>query len=201
MARVIDDGLVKTYTEVYVKNLQDILDTFENEDLRALCVEMIKTIPEYWYHVGASSTGKYHPQYAVGEGGLMRHTVALVQIMNHLFVVSRAFYTPRERDLLRIAGVMHDSRKSGSQADYEASHYTNFDHPLKAAAIVRGFKDKGWSNDEIEIVANAVESHMGQWNVDSRTGATLPLPKTKYQTLLHWCDYLASRKDIEIKFE
>ena len=68
------------------------LRTIENDDLRILAVEMIKTLPEYWYHVGASSTGKYHPEYSLGEGGLMRHTVALVRILNYM-LEARIFYS------------------------------------------------------------------------------------------------------------
>ena len=68
------------------------LRTIENDDLRILAGEMIKTIPEYWYHVGASSTGKYHPEYPLGEGGLMRHTVALVRILNYM-LEARIFYS------------------------------------------------------------------------------------------------------------
>ena len=68
------------------------LRTIENDDLRILAGEMIKTLPEYWYHVGASSTGKYHPEYSLGEGGLMRHTVALVRILNYM-LEARIFYS------------------------------------------------------------------------------------------------------------
>ena len=68
------------------------LRTIENDDLRILAGEMIKTVPEYWYHVGASSTGKYHPEYSLGEGGLMRHTVALVRILNYM-LEARIFYS------------------------------------------------------------------------------------------------------------
>lgn len=64
--------------------LEEIINTIENEDLKELANELIKTIPDYWYHVGASSTGKYHPAYALGEGGLMRHTIALCKIMNYI---------------------------------------------------------------------------------------------------------------------
>lgn len=32
------------------------LRTIKNDDLRILAGEMIKTLHEYWYHVGASST-------------------------------------------------------------------------------------------------------------------------------------------------
>ena len=68
------------------------LRTIENDDLRILAGEMIKTIPEYWYHVRASSTGKYPPEYSLGEGGLMRHTVALVRILNCM-LEARIFYS------------------------------------------------------------------------------------------------------------
>ncbi len=68
------------------------LRTIENDDLRFLAGEMIKTIPEYWYHFGASSTGKYHPEYSLGEGGLMRHTVALIRILNNM-LEARIFYS------------------------------------------------------------------------------------------------------------
>lgn len=178
---------------------EEIISTIENEDLKELALELIKTIPPYFYEVAASSTGKYHPSYALGEGGLYRHTLALCRIMNHLFEVSN--YTSRDKDLMRIAGMMHDTRKSGDQEEYEINHYTNFDHPLQAALIVRAFKNKKWNNDEIETIASAIESHMGKWNTDKRSSAVLPLPKTKYQMIVHWCDYLASRKDIEIKFD
>lgn len=68
------------------------LRTIKNDDLRILAGEMIKTLPEYWYHVGASSTGKYHPEYSLGEGGLMRHTVALIRILNYM-LEARIFYS------------------------------------------------------------------------------------------------------------
>lgn len=177
---------------------EEVIDTIENEDLKELALELIKTIPPYFYEVPASSTGKYHPEYALGTAGLYRHTLALCRIMNHIFEVSN--YTSRDKDLMRIAGMMHDTRKSGDQESFEHSKYTHFTHPLQAATIVRMFKDKKWNNDEIEIIASAIESHMGRWNTDKKNTIVLPLPKSKYQMIVHWCDYLASRKDIEIKF-
>lgn len=154
------------------------------------------------FSVAASSTGKYHPTYALGDGGLARHTVALVRILNHVFGVESIAdqFTSRERDLLRVAGIAHDMQKSGSQEDYERNKYTKFDHPLRAANMVR--KLSGLPEEEKELIATTIESHMGQWNVDKRNpGTVLPKPENKYQILLHLCDYLASRKDIEIKFD
>lgn len=180
--------------------LKEVTLTFENDDLKELCKEVLKTIPDYFYNVAASSTGKYHPSYALGDGGLVRHTTALCKIMNSIFEVT-PYFDSRERDLLRIAGIMHDSRKSGDQDAYARNKYTNFDHPIQAAEVIRSFKGKNWNDDEIEIIAVAIESHMGQWNTDRRSSVILPTPENKYQYMLHVCDYLASRKFLEVKFD
>jgi 23S rRNA maturation-related 3'-5' exoribonuclease YhaM len=116
----------------------EILETFEDANVKALARIMIDDIPDYFYDIGASSTGKYHPQYALGDLGLARHTVALCRIMNYIFSLEQTQedFTPRERDLLRLAGIMHDSRKCGETK----SRYTVFEHPLMAASAVRRYK-------------------------------------------------------------
>ena len=178
-----------------------LLDTFENEDIKNFANECIETIPNYFWDVGASSTGKYHPQYALGDLGLARHTCALVRFLNHILNIDcyKNEFTSRERDLLRVAGIMHDSRKSGDDEDYARNKFTKFDHPILAANEIRtiiGFIPE----DEVEFVANTIESHMGQWNTDKRNKTELPFPENKYQKILHLADYLASRKDIEVLF-
>lgn len=186
----------------------EILNTFETNNIKQFAELCIETIPDYFWRVPASSTGKYHPTYALGDGGLVRHTLALCRIMNHLFNLDwfKQKYNAEERDCLRLAGLMHDTRKSGSQKDYEKSKWTTFDHPLQAAKMV--YKTYMYNKDSlsirgsyIDMICKAIESHMGQWNTDKRSGVELPVPEGDYQALLHVCDYLASRKDIEMKFE
>lgn len=180
-----------------------ILDTIVSEDIRKFAERCIETIPDYFWDVGASSTGKYHPQYALGNLGLARHTCALVRFMNYIFEVDCVSenFTQREKDLMRVAGIMHDSRKSGNDDDFVKNKYTKFEHPLLAANVIRSLKDNELSDDEIEIIATAIESHMGQWNTNKRSSIILPLPINKYQKILHLADYLASRKDIEVLFD
>lgn len=183
------------------KIFDSLLDTFENEDIKNFANECIETIPNYFWDVGASSTGKYHPQYALGDLGLARHTCALVRFLNHILSIDcyKNEFTSRERDLLRVAGIMHDSRKSGDDEDYTRNKFTKFDHPILAANEIRtiiGFIPE----DEVEFVASTIESHMGQWNTDKKSKTVLPLPENKYQKILHLADYLASRKDIEVLF-
>lgn len=184
------------------KIFDSILNTIENEDIRYFAEQCIETIPDYFWEVGASSTGKYHPQYALGELGLARHTCALVRFLNHILNVD-CFgnkFTSREKDLMRVAGMMHDTRKSGDDEAYAKNKYTKFDHPLLAANEIRtliGFI----SEEELELIASTIESHMGQWNTDKRSKVVLPLPENKYQKMIHLADYLASRKDIEVLFD
>lgn len=182
------------------KIFDEVIETIENTDIKEYARKLLETIPNYFWNVGASSTGKYHPQYALGDLGLARHTCALVRIMNHILSLDcmKEDFNSRERDLLRIAGMMHDTRKSGNDEDYIKSKFTKFDHPLLAAKIIR--ESKGIPSDEVELIANAIESHMGQWNTHKRSSVILPVPQNKYQKMLHICDYLASRKDIEVIF-
>lgn len=183
------------------KIFESLLDTFENEDIKKFTESCIDTIPSYFWEVGASSTGKYHPAYALGKLGLARHTCALVRFLNHMLSIDciKNDFSSRERDLMRVAGIMHDSMKSGTDEDYARSKYTKFEHPILAANNIR--KMSGLPDDEIELIATTIESHMGQWATDKRSKTVLPTPENKYQKLVHLADYLASRKDIEVLFD
>ena len=56
------------------------------------------------------------------------------------------------------------------------------------------------NENELDFFARAVESHMGPWNTDYDGNEILPKPKTKYENFVHMCDYLASRRYLNIKF-
>jgi uncharacterized protein (DUF3820 family) len=135
--------------------------------------------------------------------GLMRHQIAVVRFIN-LFLELEQYqneFTSRERDLMRLAGLIHDGRKSGAQEDYEKSKYTKFNHPILMADVVRSFDGEYLNHDEIEMVAEAISKHMGQWNFDKKTSVILPKPNDNLSKLVHLADYLASRKSLTMEFE
>jgi len=183
------------------KLLEPILNTFENEDIKEFAIELLNNLPEYIWHVGASSTGKYHPAYSLGEGGLMRHQIAVVRFLNFFLELEQygAGMTSRERDLMRTAALIHDGMKSGTQDDYNKSKYTKFNHPILMAEVVRS--TDGLNTSERDFIAHCIESHMGQWALDKKTNVELPKPKDEYQKLVHLADYLASRKSLAMDFE
>ena len=190
-------------TEERFNLMEPILNTFENQDIKEFAIVLLDNLPEYIWHIGASSTGKYHPAYSLGEGGLMRHQMAVVRFLNFFFELEQynSKLTSREMDLMRLSGLIHDGRKSGTQEDYEASKYTKFDHPLQMAEVVRSYDGQYLNHEEIEMVADIISRHMGAWNTDKKSNTTLPKPNNKYARMVHLADYLASRKCLTMDFD
>ncbi len=133
----------------------------------------------------------------------MRHQIAVVRFLNYFFELEQynTKFTSREMDLMRVAGLVHDGRKSGEQADYEKSKFTKFDHPMQMANVIRSYDGQYLTHDDLEFVAHCIESHMGQWCTDRKSKAVLPKPMDEYQQFVHLADYLASRKDLTMAFE
>lgn len=190
-------------TEQQSQMITPILNTIVNDDIREFAKVLAEGLPSYIWEVGASSTGKYHPAYSLGEGGLMRHQIAVVRFLNFFFELEQynTKFTSREIDLMRVAGLVHDGRKSGEQVDYERSKYTKFDHPVQMANVVRNYDGQYLSHDELEFIAHCIESHMGQWCTDKKSSTVLSKPLDDYQHFVHLADYLASRKDLTMAFD
>lgn len=190
-------------TEQQNNMVAPILLTIVNDDIREFAKVLVEGLPNYIWEVGASSTGKYHPAYSLGLGGLMRHQIAVVRFLNYFFELEQynTKFTSREMDLMRVAGLIHDGRKSGEQSDYERSKFTKFDHPIQMANIIRSYDGQYLNHNEIEFIANCIASHMGQWNVDRKSGEVLDKPTSDYQHFVHLADYLASRKDLTMAFD
>lgn len=168
--------------------------------LRESAAILIGEVPDYFFHVAASSTGKYHPEFSLGEGGLLRHTKAAVKIGKSLLddPIFGDKYTETEKDLMLIALMLHDSIKHG----FVEEAYTKADHPLLAVEFIKKNQDKTkFTEDEINFMCSCIASHMGPWNTDYLTKEEiLPKPKNKYQSFVHMCDYLASRKFLNVTF-
>lgn len=183
-----------------VKVFEKEIEYVNNPRYKVSIEKLIELLPDYFFEVPASSTGKYHPSFAIGNRGLVRHTKVAARIAKELFnddSISGG-YTHNEKDLMIMALIMHDGLKSG----LIKSEYTSFDHPLLVSKYIRENKDKTELKDnELEFLCKVIESHMGPWNTNSYSNVTLPVPETRYQRFVHMCDYLASRKFLDVKFD
>ncbi len=178
---------------------QKEISYIKNKDYQSSVKALLEKVPDYFFEIPASSTGKYHPKYALNESGLLRHTKVAITIAYSLLQIDsiKNKYTENERDLLLIALMFHDTIKSGNPKE----EFTRFDHPLLAAQFIKDNQDcTSFTEEEIKFLQDSIKTHMGQWNTSSYSSVTLPLPKTKYQTFVHMCDYLASRKFLEVPF-
>jgi hypothetical protein len=181
---------------VFDKELNYLKDENNRKNIRYL----LDLLPDYFYQIPASSTGKYHPYYALGEGGLVRHTKVAVRIAYELLKNNSIGYsfTSQEKDLIMMALLVHDGFKKGEK-DQE---YTVFEHPLIIGNFIRNqASNLTLKSDDLELLISMVESHMGEWNTNKYSNIELPLPKNKYQRFVHMCDDLSSKKFLDIKFD
>lgn len=182
-----------------VEMVKTELNYIKNSRIRKSAEIFVNMLPDYFFTTAASSTGKYHPAFAAGEGGLLRHSKAAAYILNEI-ISTKTFgsdFTPDEKDLLRFAILVHDGFKHGITEE----QYTKHEHPLICATCIRAAKDKmELTDEEIEYVATAVESHMGEWNTSNYSDIELALPTSKAQKLVHLADFLSSKKVLDIKF-
>ena len=178
----------------------DELGYIKDEELAECLLNIINMLPEYWLDEPASSTGKYHPEYALGKGGLLRHSKAAMRIgyelLNNPCIGDK--YTDREKDLILMSLLVHDGLKLGIPQE----KYTRFDHPILMGQFILDNKDKiGLKEEDANFMNDVIKTHMGPWTTDYDGNEVLEKPKTKYQNFVHMCDFLASRKCILVPFE
>lgn len=189
-------------------NREDKLKMFINEigdindaDLKALATELIANADDYFFTVAASSSGKYHPPFDLGEGGLVRHTRCVAFIAKSL---AESFcFSEYDTDCLIVAALAHDIKKQG----YGETGHTVWEHPLFALSYIHEIYEKTRSNVPLDVICkieNAVSAHMGKWGYEDRyrkNNDPLPMPETEFDKALQAADYIASRKEItDFKF-
>jgi len=185
----------------------DRLNIFETElsyilnpKIKEFTEKALNNLPEYFFSIPASSSGKYHPQYALGEGGLVKHTQAAVRIAVEMFRLDIFKYTEDDKDIIIASLILHDGCKSG----LDNSSHTVTEHPLIVTNMLKNNQEINSCLDDntLNMIVGNIESHMGQWCFDYKTKKKImPTPKSKIQHFVHWCDYLASRKCLEFNFD
>lgn len=171
------------------------LNLIKSPEVREVAEKILAQVPKYFYTIPASSTGKYHPQYALGNGGLVRHVKAAIAIAIELSRVTSLWYNIDDDalDIIIAALLVHDGWKNGRVW----SKFTVHEHPKVASDVIKEI-DFGYNQDIAEQIADLVITHMGQWNTNYRSSVTLPLPESDLQKFVHLCDFLASRKMLEV---
>ena len=183
-----------------------------NLQVRKFAQWITRNAPDYFFEIPASSTGKYHPRFSLGEGGLLRHTLGAIIFANHLFPLYN--FNQLEQDLIIASLIIHDMAKNGIEIldngqVVQESDYTVAKHPLIICDYVEYlYKNSDEVDDDIiyvfkegywNIIKGNIQSHMGQWNKDKAGNEILPKPSSSSEVFTHLCDYLSSRRNILIE--
>lgn len=180
--------------------LKKELSYIKDKDIKESLKKLLNMLPEYFYIVPASSSGKYHPKYALGNGGLLRHSKSAMRIGYELLgdPAIGDKYTDKEKDMLLFAILVHDGLKLGIPEE----KHTKFDHPILMQKFIYDNKEElSLSEEEAIFIGDAIKTHMGPWTKDYDGNEVLEAPHTKYQNFVHMCDFLASRKFLEVPFD
>lgn len=203
------------------EHFKNELAYIKNDTLRKIVASTLDESPECIVTIPASSSGRYHPTYSLGEGGLMRHikgTVGIAHCMietdifkNMIFGTNAEenlnYQKDREMyaDAAYAALILHDCCKP----DNTEKHGTVFDHPVLAANLFKETAKKYITQDNMQymkrvvpMIHGAIASHMGQFcTAPYARGIVLPKPKSGIEVFVHMCDYLGSRKFLTFEFD
>lgn len=178
---------------------KELLDKFETEEVRLYCEDMIENIPDYIFTMPSSTSGKFHNATQCLPHGQIYHIIMFGAIMNYRLALKcnkERFDNPVHRDAMRCVPIFHDAVKCG----WNGSTFTVHDHPMLAGQWVRETKVEHDINDEIkEMIARMCERHSGEWTSSKRSRVVLPEPETDMEILVHECDILSSRSDIDMQ--
>jgi hypothetical protein len=183
-------------------SFKEELKFIKDEKIKEFTKLALEQVDDYFYKVAASSTGRYHPQYALNEGGLLRHTKSAVRIAVELLNLKMFKYNDLEKDLIIASLILHDTKKHGTLENY--SEYTVATHPIIASEWLKSNEDlasiipQEWLN----IICDNIAHHMGEFVLDYKTKEkVLEEPQNRMQNTVFLCDYIASRKLYECNFE
>ena len=178
---------------------KELLDKFETEEMRSYCEDMIEHIPDYIFTMPSSTSGKFHNATQCKPHGQIYHIIMFGAIMNYRLALKcnkEKFSNPVHRDAMRCVPIFHDAIKCG----WNGSAFTVHDHPMLAGAWIRETKVEHDIDSEIkEMVARMCERHSGEWTSSKRSKVVLPEPETEMEILVHECDILSSRSDIDMQ--
>lgn len=178
---------------------QPLLDKFETVEMRLYCADMIAQIPDYIFEMPSSTSGKYHNATQCKPHGQIYHIIMFAEILNYRLALKcnkEKFKSPVQRDAMRCIPFFHDSLKCGTNG----STFTVHEHPMLAGAWVRETKVEHDVDDKVkEAIARMCERHSGEWISSKRSNVVLPEPENAMEIMIHECDILSSRNNIDMQ--
>lgn len=158
---------------------------------------LTNAVPSYFWDIGASSSGRFHPCFTKREGGLVRHTKSVAKICDELLRIEPyCQFDDFDKDLAIACCLVHDCFKYGSGEIIDKESYR--EHDVNGARhfkhFMMTFSLTSHYDDEIFKKAfRGIACHMGKWASKKEYR-----PANDFEQLIHLADYVASRAFFDI---
>ena len=176
----------------------EALNCFECEDMKLFCTDLLEARSDINYHIPSSTSMKYHNATQCQPGGQILHEIMVVTVMNYLLgleYLQKKYSKPKQRDCFRIAAIMHDCCKTNG------GQYTVHEHHILGGQFIENCKVEHDIDIKLKQYINRlIQSHSGQWISSNQSDVVLPKPENDAQFLIHLCDYLSSRSNIDMTY-
>ena len=172
-------------------------EKFETDRMRNYFLDMCENIPDYIFTMPSSTSGKYHNATQCQTHGQIYHEYMFASILEHLLRlkhIKEIFPSEIVRDCMRCVPFFHDAVKCG----WNGSSFTVHDHPVLAAEwVINTTVIHDIGEKEKQFIADMCAAHSGEWTTSNRSKVVLPEPKNAAEKLIHECDILSSRADLD----
>ena len=171
------------------------LDYIKDAKIRNFAEKALLLLPDYFFTMPASTSGRFHPKFSLGDGGLVRHTKVAVRFAVDIISLEMMKYSDIEKDIIIASLLLHDGMKCGVNGTG-----TVLLHPTIMADFIGNNTELNTLLDEniLDKIKGCISAHMGEWAYDYKDkykkNQLMPKPKGKLQSIVHLSDYLASRK-------
>lgn len=169
----------------------DIVKNINSAEIQNFVNACLKDVPEEFEVIPASTSGKYHPDEARAEGGLLWHVQRACWFGYQLIKSYKWDKDDIRGDIVIAALVLHDI---GKKKDYK-NYWEYVDHPKTAAQMVE--RHKAMVPEKVfKMIQSCILHHMGPFG-----GKFFMKPITNYNVLeimVYNADYLASLKELKV---
>jgi 23S rRNA maturation-related 3'-5' exoribonuclease YhaM len=178
-----------------MKRLEPELQQIEDKKIRDFTLHVLENAPAYFWTAPSSSTGKYHPEQSNGDGGLVRHTRAVVYFAGQLCDVYSV--VGRMKDCVISACILHDILKYG---EVKQQHTTK-NHDYEGAVFVtKHAREFGIDADTVNAIAGSIAWHMGRWTdmTGRKVKKRFPEEYSPVQMITHLADVISAQRNVSL---
>lgn len=194
------------------ENFAEELELIKSKKVRDFTIDVMDNLASsYFWTAPASSSGKYHPPWDNGEGGLVRH-VKIVTTFGHQFARSLPITTKECQakniskdmysDVIVSACLLHDCENFGPDYDGTRGSLPKDNTKMHGIRMAQKIHKERFAGKELtfpqKCILRGIACHMGIWtgyeNMDFIPHYQKDPVVKKVCQCVHFADYAASRK-------